>query len=133
MYAYAQHSRPLSMEGSLPYHMYENICFSSIEAWAAKLAKEEDIKTQLRNKEYTVLNILDFAGQGAYYASHQTYIRQDAIYIIVFNSSKNLDEKGKEEKEEEKFLTRPPDSIFHLCDRDKASFSYWTQKGKCHF
>jgi GTPase SAR1 family protein len=85
-----------------------------------KRSEEQDIGKQLKNENDIVLDVLDFAGQGAYYATHQTYIRKDAIYIVVFDVSRGLDtaKDGKDSKSS---------NIF-----DKA-FSSWTQKGKCHF
>lgn len=88
------------------------------------LAEKGDIRMQLREKNDIVLNVLDFAGQGAYYASHQTYIRQNAIYIIVFDVSRHLHKRNVMVPADE----RNPD----LCDRSGTSFSCWNQKGKYH-
>lgn len=77
------------------------------------LTEEQHIERQLRNTDDVVLNALDFAGQGAYYASHQTYIRENAIYVLVFDASRELDQKKEV----------PPDGSWPL-------FSNWTQKGK---
>ncbi|XP_056006947.1 probable serine/threonine-protein kinase roco6 [Ostrea edulis] len=80
-----------------------------------KLAENLDIGMQLRKKNDVVLNVLDFAGQGAYYASHQTYIRKNAIYVIVFDVSRDLDER----------------KVVPF-GRPCSLFSCWTQKGKYH-
>lgn len=90
-----------------------------------KLADARDIRTQLRNENDVVLSVLDFAGQGVYYASHQTYMRKDAIYIVVFDVSRDLDE-GKGNKDSMMFA----DDRTYLCDRPHTSFSCWGQKGK---
>jgi GTPase SAR1 family protein len=84
-----------------------------------KKSEEGDIGRQLRKENSVVLDVLDFAGQGAYYATHQTYMRKDAIYIVVFDVSKGLNTvKGGNDSEETT-----------ICDK---AFSSWTQRGKCH-
>lgn len=93
----------------------------------SKLAEARDIRLQLRNKTDVVLNVLDFAGQGAYYASHQTHMRKDAIYIIVFDVSRDLAGRRRDED-----YTESSDNKTYLCDRPDTSFSCWTQKGKYH-
>ncbi|XP_062576192.1 uncharacterized protein LOC134238082 [Saccostrea cucullata] len=38
------------------------------------------------------IDIVDFAGQSDYYASHQVFLRQDAGYILVLNMAEKLDD-----------------------------------------
>ncbi|XP_062618758.1 uncharacterized protein LOC134280367 [Saccostrea cucullata] len=86
-----------------------------------KLKEDESILAQLGNKNNIVLDVLDFAGQGAYYASHQTFIREDAIYIIVIDASRSVEEKCGENKEIE---VAKNESL----DLSNTSFSNWCQK-----
>jgi GTPase SAR1 family protein len=104
---------------------YTSFCHISLEMarnlmlfLKQKKSEEQHIGRQLKKENDIVLDVLDFAGQGAYYATHQTYMRKDAIYIIVFDVSRDLDNAKYGEHAGES----------NICDR---AFSSWTQKGEC--
>ncbi|KAK3703402.1 hypothetical protein QZH41_007746 [Actinostola sp. cb2023] len=58
-----------------------------------KYLKEEHLDETITDKEVTI-SIWDFAGQHLYYASHQVFMSQQAVYVLVYNLSKDLDAKA---------------------------------------
>ncbi|XP_025110037.1 uncharacterized protein LOC112573680 isoform X2 [Pomacea canaliculata] len=46
---------------------------------------EDSRKQPLQKDKTVVLNIWDFAGQAAYYTTHQVFLTSRAVYVIVFN------------------------------------------------
>ncbi|XP_061177484.1 probable serine/threonine-protein kinase pats1 [Saccostrea echinata] len=67
--------------------------------------------TDESNKEgKTLLSVLDFGGQCAYYACHQVYLSRRAFYILVIDMSKSF--KDKVDKA--------------LCDQEGTMFGDWT-------
>ncbi|XP_056007053.1 uncharacterized protein LOC125648776 isoform X2 [Ostrea edulis] len=144
---YSSHKQPTrdeNTDGNTEAETAESVCVTGISGsylpskdnWVkkmmsivkSKLAEARDIRLQLRNKTDVVLNVLDFAGQGAYYASHQTHMRKDAIYIIVFDVSRDLAGRRRDED-----YTESSDNKTYLCDRPDTSFSCWTQKDYIHY
>lgn len=83
----------------------------------------EETKDQFRNiipllskkihydKRNTV-DILDFAGESDYYASHQIFLRAQCGYILVLNMAEDLD-------------SSPPRTISH-----SMMYKEWTNRGK---
>ena len=47
------------------------------------------------NRKETVVTIWDFAGQHLYYASHPVFLSPRAIYVLVYNLSKDLNAKAQ--------------------------------------
>ncbi|XP_056007575.1 uncharacterized protein LOC125666226 isoform X2 [Ostrea edulis] len=115
-----------TVEGHLPSK--ENWVKKLMPIVESKLAEGRNIGKQLRNKNDVVLNVLDFAGQGAYYASHQAHMRKNAIYIIVYDVSRDL--AGRKEDEDS---TVSSDNTTYLCDRPDTPFSCWTQQDYIHY
>ncbi|CAC5393346.1 unnamed protein product [Mytilus coruscus] len=49
-------------------------------------------KKKLHNKKIAPIIIWDFGGQDVFYSTHQTFLTYRAIYIIVLDGSRNLDD-----------------------------------------
>ncbi|XP_062594129.1 uncharacterized protein LOC134255623 [Saccostrea cucullata] len=56
-----------------------------------------------------MITVMDFAGQSAYYACHQVYLTKRAIYVLVTDMSKSMEEKVGQ----------------HVCDADGTIFANW--------
>ncbi|XP_062587297.1 uncharacterized protein LOC134248925, partial [Saccostrea cucullata] len=56
-----------------------------------------------------MITVMDFAGQSAYYACHQVYLTKRAIYLLVTDMSKSMEEKVGQ----------------HVCDADGTIFADW--------
>ncbi|XP_062600088.1 uncharacterized protein LOC134261693 [Saccostrea cucullata] len=56
-----------------------------------------------------MMTVMDFAGQSAYYACHQVYLTKRAIYLLVTDMSKSMEEKVGQ----------------HVCDADGTIFADW--------
>ncbi|XP_062611607.1 uncharacterized protein LOC134273332 isoform X2 [Saccostrea cucullata] len=62
-----------------------------------------DLNDILDEKENeTSVSMLDFAGQFAYYACHQIYMRSEAFYTLVLDMTKGFEEIVSSEKDERK-------------------------------
>ena len=51
-----------------------------------------DVHTWILNNEEIAFSLWDFAGQQLYYTSHQLFLSERAIYLVVFNITKDLSE-----------------------------------------
>ncbi|XP_061191779.1 uncharacterized protein LOC133200032 [Saccostrea echinata] len=90
---------------------------------------KRNLKLRFGNKDDVVLDVLDFAGQGEYYASHQTYIRKDAIFILAIDTSKDFNQRKKhKEREENKSIPEAVNKNLFLCDRPGVAFTCWSPK-----
>ncbi|XP_052080650.1 uncharacterized protein LOC127718639 [Mytilus californianus] len=49
-------------------------------------------KKKLQNKKIAPITIWDFGGQDVFYSTHQTFLTYRAIYIVVLDGSRNLDD-----------------------------------------
>ncbi|KAK3754253.1 hypothetical protein QZH41_008979, partial [Actinostola sp. cb2023] len=58
-----------------------------------KYLQDEHLDETITDKEVTI-SIWDFAGQHLYYASHQVFMSQQAVYVLVYNLSIDLDAKA---------------------------------------
>jgi hypothetical protein len=58
---------------------------------------------------------MDFAGQCAYYASHQIFLSPRAFFLLVLNMKRNLDDVVDEE----------------VCCQETSVFRKWTFRGEC--
>ena len=56
--------------------------------------KHMKLEDEIKAEEYT-LSLWDFAGQHLYYASHQVFMSPRALYILVCNLNKNLEEEAE--------------------------------------
>ena len=56
-----------------------------VERYLQRLRLEDDTKS-----EEVILTLWDFAGQHLYFASHSVFLSARAVYILVYNLSKNL-------------------------------------------
>ncbi|XP_062576885.1 uncharacterized protein LOC134238785, partial [Saccostrea cucullata] len=69
----------------------------------AETLSPEIIKKILDAQENEIsVSMIDFAGQFAYYACHQIYMRSSAFYILVMDMTKNFEEDVIGEEEEQK-------------------------------
>ncbi|XP_062588428.1 uncharacterized protein LOC134250093 isoform X2 [Saccostrea cucullata] len=69
----------------------------------AETLSPEVIKKILDAQENEIsVSMIDFAGQFAYYACHQIYMRSSAFYILVMDMSKSFEEVVFGEEEEDK-------------------------------
>ncbi|KXJ13106.1 Caspase-8 [Exaiptasia diaphana] len=59
-----------------------------------KYLQEKKIDETIKDKEVAI-SIWDFAGQHLYYASHPVFMSHRAIYILVYNLGKDLDDKAE--------------------------------------
>ncbi len=50
------------------------------------------------NKEEAMFNIWDFGGQHVYYTSHQTFLSNRAVYLLIMDASRSLDDKVREKE-----------------------------------
>ena len=58
----------------------------------AEFLRRQESQDGEGNDRETVLDIWDFAGQHLYYATHPVFFSHKAVYLLVHNLSKNLDE-----------------------------------------
>ncbi|KAK3736701.1 hypothetical protein QZH41_007453 [Actinostola sp. cb2023] len=58
-----------------------------------KYLQDEHLDETITDKE-VIVSIWDFAGQQPYYASHQVFMSQKAVYVLVYDISKDLDAKA---------------------------------------
>ncbi|XP_062592577.1 uncharacterized protein LOC134254020 [Saccostrea cucullata] len=77
-----------------------------------------DLKDILDERENeTSVSLVDFAGQFAYYACHQIYMRSEAFYTLVLDMTKEFEDVVSNEKDE----------------RKGSVFSTWTNKDYLRF
>ena len=61
-----------------------------------KYIKRKHVKSDINKEDSIVsLDIWDFAGQHLYYASHPVFFSSQAIYVLVYNLSKSLNDTAK--------------------------------------
>ena len=58
----------------------------------AEFLRRQESQDGEGNDRETVLDIWDFAGQHLYYATHPVFFSHKAVYLLVHNLSKNLDQ-----------------------------------------
>jgi len=63
-----------------------------VKSLVAKYLQSQAGEQQVSDRE-TVVTIWDFAGQHLYYASHPVFLSPRAIYVLVYNMSKELNAK----------------------------------------
>lgn len=63
-----------------------------VKSLVAKYLQSQTCEQQASDRE-TVVTIWDFAGQHLYYASHPVFLSPRAIYVLVYNMSKELNAK----------------------------------------
>ncbi|XP_062587797.1 uncharacterized protein LOC134249459, partial [Saccostrea cucullata] len=91
--------------------------------------EERKLKLRFGNKDDVVLDVLDFAGQGEYYASHQTYIRKDAIFILLVDTSKDVNKRTEQQERKGNLsIQKTVDKKIFLCDRPGVAFHCWSPK-----
>ena len=56
-------------------------------------AKDEVTHFSLNENEEATFHIWDFGGQHVFYTSHQTFLSSRAIYLLIMDTSKSLDDK----------------------------------------
>ena len=67
-----------------------NVVFSSeLMEKVVRYLKHLKLDQEIKAKEY-LLDMWDFAGQHLYYASHAVFLSSRAVYILVYNLSKEL-------------------------------------------
>lgn len=54
-----------------------------------------ELDDDIEDKEAVMLTLWDFAGQHVYYASHPVFLSTRAIYLLVYNLSKNLSDLAR--------------------------------------
>lgn len=57
-----------------------------------KCLRNPDVPSEENSARETVLDIWDFAGQHLYYATHPIFFSHRAVYLLVHNMTKNLDD-----------------------------------------
>lgn len=71
----------------------------------------KDILQTVRDE--TTVSMIDFAGQFAYYACHQIYMRSKAFFILVLDINQSFKENGEH----------------YGCTKDSNIYDMWTSKG----
>lgn len=75
---------------SLDLDIETNVVFSSeLMERVVYYLKDLKLDQEIKPKEY-MLDVWDFAGQHLYYASHPVFLSSRAVYILVYNLSKEL-------------------------------------------
>ena len=64
-----------------------------VKSLVAKYLQSHTDEQQAASDRETVVTIWDFAGQHLYYASHPVFLSPRAIYVLVYNMSKELNAK----------------------------------------
>lgn len=89
--------------------------FSEEDNSERKSDEEVDLNSceaSVNEENLMMLSLLDFAGQSAYYACHHIFFSPRAVYILVVDMSKNLNDLAK-----------------HACTETDLIYSHWTNAG----
>ena len=54
-----------------------------------------ELNDNVKAGKEVILSVWDFAGQHLYYASHSVFLSHRAVYVVVYNLSKNLSARAK--------------------------------------
>lgn len=68
-----------------------------------KCVDEEFAKTTYQNEDFADCGFWDFAGQKEFYATHQTFLSTNAIYLLVVDISKDFASKTHQAMIDNKF------------------------------
>lgn len=72
-----------------------NVVYSSdLMEITVRYLKELKLDEEIKAKEY-MIDMWDFAGQHLYYASHSVFLSSRALYILVCNLSKGLNDEAE--------------------------------------
>ena len=63
--------------------------------WIKYIKRELDERDINKEESAVIMDIWDFAGQHLYYASHSVFFSLQAIYVLVYNLSKSLNDTAQ--------------------------------------
>ncbi|XP_052093481.1 uncharacterized protein LOC127729668 isoform X1 [Mytilus californianus] len=87
--------------------------------WTIASGNESSI-SQYETEQYADCGFWDFAGQKEFYATHQTFLSTNAIYLLVVNISQDFTKKTYNDMIENEF------------DRTGAYIDFWLDNIHCH-